>query len=709
MFEAFGYELVEQRDSGHAVETFVARAQGSETRALITVARKPERGHAAERLARAVTRIASAPAPCVVPSRGAGVLPGGEPYVISEVAEGESLHAHLVANGPLTADQLVLLALPLCGTLEAMRAQGLLVSQLAPEQVVLEGGVGQMNPRLVAPFLFAEEIEPGQALRHSADVRAIGLLLRAALDDVRAGRGGGLKATVSVDAGDLPLREVIDRCLTEDPAVRYASPAEVGQALAERQPSTLVSRSLPGTDAPAPTPLLTPLEGVGDILGNYVLEQLLGEGAMGRVFLARHVKLGRQAAVKVLRPEHGQNPQLVRRFFQEAQAVNQINHEHIVEIYDFAEEELPSGGRRAYFVLEPLSGQSLAERMTQGAMPISRVVRVVRQVCAALSAAHQVGVIHRDIKPDNLFLTPRGGDPDFVKVLDFGVAKLETPTGERPASGTMEGMIVGTPTYMAPEQAAGLGTDARTDVYALGTVLYELLAGHTPFSGATFGQLAAQLLTTEAPPMPRFTLGGERIPPALRMLVMRCLEKRADDRVPSMEALRLALAPFEAGAAPRMSNRRAVGLAVAVAASLLVTLGISRRTHRAVPKPPSAIAPIALAPGHGWLPAGTLVRSEPALVELSIESAPAGARVQRGDTGADLGVTPLKLKVPRQEGLMPLRLSVAGRTVERNVHTLADAAVRVDFTVQAHKGPGGSKTAVRDTRRHPAAVDPFAL
>ncbi len=193
----------------------------------------------------------------------------------------------------------------------------------------------------------------------------------------------------------------------------------------------------------------------GQILGNYQLERLLGEGSMGRVFQARHVRLGRQVALKVLRPQHARDVSFVRRFFQEARSVNQINHEHIVEIFDFVE-EVERG--HVYCVMELLRGQSLAAVMKEEKLTLARVQRIGVQVCAALGAAHKVGVVHRDVKPDNLFVIHRGGQSDFVKVLDFGVAKILTSEGTH---GTLDGTIIGTPTYMAPEQAAGLPVDHR--------------------------------------------------------------------------------------------------------------------------------------------------------------------------------------------------------------------------------------------------------
>ena len=212
----------------------------------------------------------------------------------------------------------------------------------------------------------------------------------------------------------------------------------------------------------------TPPLQVGDSLGPYVLESMIGEGTMGRVYQARHQRLGRMVALKVLHPHLIQDKALVARFLQEARLVNQINHPHIVEVHDFIEELFPE---RVYGVMELLRGKTLAVMLAERAPTIAEVCAIGKQIADALHAAHRVDVVHRDLKPDNIFLTSREGRPDSVKVLDFGVAKL-LQGGDLRVADTQAGVMVGTPRYMAPEQAAGLEVDARTDIYALGTILY---------------------------------------------------------------------------------------------------------------------------------------------------------------------------------------------------------------------------------------------
>jgi serine/threonine-protein kinase len=345
----------------------------------------------------------------------------------------------------------------------------------------------------------------------------------------------------------------------------------------------------------------------GDILGSYQLERLLGEGSMGQVFQARHVRLGRQVALKVLRSAFAHDSGFVQRFFQEARAVNQINHEHIVEIFDFIE-DVPNG--RVYCVMELLRGQSLSALLKEEQLSVARIRRMLVQVCAALGAAHQLGVVHRDIKPDNLFVIHKGEQADFIKVLDFGVAKLLTSEA---TSGTMDGTIIGTPTYMSPEQAAGLPVDQRADIYAVGTVLYEMLRGQPPFQAPNFGQLMVKILTEPPPPLPSHTPLGEPVPAALAQLALRCLAKEPAERPQQLSEVVTALLA-EAGPEPKLAPEQrptlpmrvpaglsgarrpwpliaASGVAVAVA-GLALWRGVERGASAAVAREVTAPAPV---------------------------------------------------------------------------------------------------------------------
>lgn len=289
------------------------------------------------------------------------------------------------------------------------------------------------------------------------------------------------------------------------------------------------------------------LDLTGASLGPWKLEHLLGEGAMARVYQARHEQDGRVAAVKVLRAEHSKDAELVQRFVREARAIAAVQHENIPLAYDVGEHRAPDGTAVTYQVMERLEGKLLSDACDAGPLPLQRAVRICLKVARALHAAHQIGVVHRDIKPENVFLH---GQDEAVKVLDFGMAKLTKQVGEMPKSGTMEGVVLGTPEYMAPEQALGRPVDLRADVYAVGLMLYELLTGARPFSGDTFGKLLVQITSRPVEPLPQTLRDGTAVPPALAEAVMKCLAKNPDDRFPSAEALADALQPFSGEPAP---------------------------------------------------------------------------------------------------------------------------------------------------------------
>ena len=250
---------------------------------------------------------------------------------------------------------------------------------------------------------------------------------------------------------------------------------------------------------------------VGRILGSYRLLQQIGMGGMGRVFVAEHVRLGRKVALKVLRSEFSGNQEAVKRFFAEARSVNCISHENIIEVSDFVEN--PQGP--SFYIMELLRGENLcALQSREGILPI------VLQVCSGLSAAHDAGIIHRDLKPDNIFLVDRAGRRDFVKLLDFGVAKLMNATVDDASTfRSSVGMVVGTPDYMAPEQALGHAVDHRADVYALGVILFEMVAGRRPFVAKTAREVMVQHLTASVPRPSRLNPAGE-VPEALEKLIL---------------------------------------------------------------------------------------------------------------------------------------------------------------------------------------------
>lgn len=287
------------------------------------------------------------------------------------------------------------------------------------------------------------------------------------------------------------------------------------------------------------------------IAGKYAVDRVLGRGGMGFVVAARHKDLGHLVAIKMLLPELTGRPDVVERFLREARAAVQLRSEHAVRVMDVGLHQ--SRGSAAgsprdvpYLVMEYLDGTSLGALARKGPLPVRDAAMFLAQACDALEEAHRLGIVHRDLKPDNLFLTTRPNGAPLVKVLDFGISRVPfSDDDDRRLTGTTD--VMGTPHYMAPEQmAAARNADARSDVWALGVTLYEMLTGRLPFGGSNVTEICTRVLTTFPPP-PR-TLRPE-IPAALDALVMSCLEKAPDRRCPSAARLAHALTPFASGAA----------------------------------------------------------------------------------------------------------------------------------------------------------------
>jgi eukaryotic-like serine/threonine-protein kinase len=276
---------------------------------------------------------------------------------------------------------------------------------------------------------------------------------------------------------------------------------------------------------------------------------------MGSVYSAIQPVIGKRVAIKVLAPHIASNPELVRRFVDEARAVNKIGHPNIIDIFSFG--WLPD--QRHYFAMEFLDGQSLADRMKRGPFQPDEARRLLRQICQALEAAHRQGIVHRDLKPDNIWIVqPQHGD-SYAKLLDFGIAKLmgDADEGHR----TQTGIVMGTPAYMSPEQCRGVNVEKGTDIYALGMILYEMFAGRLPFQGSFAELITHHLMTVPDPPSRHGPL-----PRALEQLILRCIDKDPAQRPQSAEALGKALD----AALPTVDEHvqtAAVGLAAAAPAA----------------------------------------------------------------------------------------------------------------------------------------------
>ena len=266
---------------------------------------------------------------------------------------------------------------------------------------------------------------------------------------------------------------------------------------------------------------------VGTVLNDrYQIRGPIGHGGMGIVYEALHVVLEKRVALKVLRDDFSRRPDVVERFRQEAKSASRIGHEHIVDISDFG--ETPRG--QSYFVMEFLEGEDLANVLArERVVEPRRAVRIILQCCHALGSAHAKGIVHRDMKPENIFLTQREGRPDFVKIVDFGIAKMSDieVAGGPGRKLTKTGMIFGTPEYMSPEQAGGRPLDHRVDIYALGIILYEMLTGKVPFVADTFMGILSKHMFDEVPSLSKV---GVDVPPELEAAISTALHKDPEER-----------------------------------------------------------------------------------------------------------------------------------------------------------------------------------
>jgi serine/threonine protein kinase len=265
---------------------------------------------------------------------------------------------------------------------------------------------------------------------------------------------------------------------------------------------------------------------VGQKIGHYQILSTLGKGGMGEVYLAADTKLGRKVALKVLPVAFTQDPERLRRFEQEARATSALNHPNILTIFEIGEAD-----GRHYIATEFIEGETLGQRIAVGPLKLGETLNIAEQITSALSAAHGAGIVHRDVKPDNIMIRGDG----IVKVLDFGLAKLtQIQSGRsgpedstRALVKTRTGVVMGTFAYMSPEQARGLSLDARTDIWSLGVVIYQMLSGSSPFSGATSSDTLVSILEREPRSLNSFS---PAIPEELEWIVTKALTKDCDDR-----------------------------------------------------------------------------------------------------------------------------------------------------------------------------------
>ena len=296
---------------------------------------------------------------------------------------------------------------------------------------------------------------------------------------------------------------------------------------------------------PLPVPSSSGLDVyIGRTLENrYVVETLLGEGGMGFVYRGRHKLIDKRVAIKILRSDFVADTEMTERFLNEAKAASSIGNPHIVDISDFG--RLPDGA--AFFVMEFLDGVSLAQLMNDlRVVPVPRLIHIAKQIARGLAAAHGRGIVHRDLKPDNVMLIQRGEDRDFVKILDFGIAKVGGEAGRL----TRAGSVFGTPHYMSPEQAAGVPVNERTDIYSLGVILYEMASGKVPFDADNFMGILTQHMYKAPAPIRAIVPQPQEVPPGLEAVVLKCLSKKVELRYQTMDELVADLERVEKGMVP---------------------------------------------------------------------------------------------------------------------------------------------------------------
>jgi eukaryotic-like serine/threonine-protein kinase len=314
----------------------------------------------------------------------------------------------------------------------------------------------------------------------------------------------------------------------------------------------------------------------GDILaGKYRVERVLGIGGMGVVVAAHHIQLDEKVALKFLLPEALYNPEAVARFAREARAAVKIKSEHVARVSDVG--QLENGA--PYMVMEYLEGGDLAAWLQErGALPIEQAVEFVLQACVAVADAHALGIIHRDLKPANLFCVRRSDGQLSIKVLDFGISKMAPLGGSGPSAMTHTSALMGSPLYMSPEQMrSAKDVNAQTDIWAIGTILFELLAGKPPFVAESLPELVLRITSDPPPSLRSFR---PQVPAALEGVVLRCLEKDRQKRYPNVAELALALLPF----APKRAKSSVERISGIIQASGLSTSSL------ALPPSPSPLA-----------------------------------------------------------------------------------------------------------------------
>jgi serine/threonine-protein kinase len=463
---------------------------------------------------------------------------------------------------------------------------------------------------------------------------------------------------------------------TEPDAAARKTPGRATPGAARGGDATSYPRSTPGTGRPStndpdPTPDHDPLLG-NMLLGRYAVTRKIGQGGMGAVYEATHTLIGKRVAVKVLLDKYARKEQVVARLEQEARLASSIGHEHIIDITDFGQTD----DGKTFVVMEFLEGVSLAECLhREGPLPEWRILHIASQVGSALSAAHKKGVVHRDVKPENVFLLERAGK-DYVKVVDFGISKSlrQSDLGEEDSPRlTQTGMVLGTPLYMSPEQARGdEDLDQRIDVYALGVIMYELATGRVPYTGTNYLSIISQVLNDD--PVPPRELRPD-LSAEFEAVVLRAMDKdrerryqTTDDLVadvqtllddPSRSTQRKRILP------PRRASKRnplrilawVAGISVVIAAVVVtVSMMMSTEERHAAAKIDAPVA--AVAPPDAPEAAVVLPDAAPQTVTIWIDTKPTGAEIYWGSR--DVGTAPTAFEAPAGNDKIELEAQLDG-------------------------------------------------